>query len=79
MFSCRVCAEKQKRIDDLKAQVEMLSKLVFVSSPSQDLSTSAREIDALLNGEHGPLEEMDEVSREANLVLSSIHDESGEF
>lgn len=47
MFSCKVCAEKDRRISDLNKQIEFLKRL---SQPGIALPILEREIDYAMDG-----------------------------
>lgn len=47
---CQLCKEKDKRIDDLQEQIQLLRPLVFPKNYSQTIA-EARELDSILGGE----------------------------
>lgn len=49
IFSCKVCAEKSERIQDLKAQIQFLQSQLG-SSPTAEQSMTNMEADAVLSG-----------------------------
>lgn len=73
---CPTCASKDAHIESLKREIETLHKLLF-PQPTQDVSVSDLEVDALLNGDNEPihLNKDDEVAREADRFLSGHHDD----
>lgn len=72
MFSCKVCAEKDNRITELKHQISMLEKLVFPPRPTQDITVAEIESDKLFEPESHPVSDDD---REAAALLTGSYDE----
>lgn len=50
LFSCSVCAEKDKRIEDLKNQITRMEALVFPQNSQDDIPVLEFEADAILSG-----------------------------
>lgn len=81
-FSCKVCAEKQARIDDLKAQIKFLQSQV-AAPPSLEAEANAMEADAVLSAlqhevviQEQPVidpKELDEARRERDRLLSGSY------
>jgi hypothetical protein len=81
MFSCRVCVEKEKRIDELKSQVEMLRSLVSPAVPSRSVPLVHVESDAILSARDEPVllnkdqtKELDRIESEATKILTGNYD-----
>jgi len=43
LFTCKVCAEKDERIEDLKNQIQFLRAML---APREDVSVSAQQLEA---------------------------------
>lgn len=73
MFDCKVCAEKEKRIDDLLAQVDTLKRMLF---PTPVSPSHLPVIDLDAGGESSKetpppeIEDWLESQREADRILS---------
>lgn len=70
----------QERINDLKAQIEDLKKLVFI--PKYEPTHNDHEVDAVISGSDKPPEiseeeqsKLLEINREADLLVSGNYDE----
>jgi len=55
MFKCKVCSEKDKRIDDLQSQIAMLRAMVTPPSTARDIPILQVEADAVLSGKQDPI------------------------
>lgn len=74
-FSCKVCAEKDKRIEELHAQVKFLKSMLSSPSNPGDVTAYALEADGILSAQQHILDvEIPDseqfVSREADNELS---------
>jgi hypothetical protein len=68
MFDCKVCNEKDKRIDDLLSQVSLLQRLVFPTPVSNTLPTI--DLDAVGEESQPSPTEYEEIQAEADRILS---------
>jgi hypothetical protein len=82
MFKCKVCAEKDQRIADLKAHITQLSQLVTPSNSSDEIPIRSLEADAILSGQQHvihvdeaevPKDETDAVIAERDRILSATY------
>lgn len=73
-FKCKVCDEKDKRIQDLKVEIQFLQKVVSGYTLPAHSNDVAREADAILSGTQDQLEPSpitdDELLAERNRILS---------
>ena len=82
LFSCKVCAEKQARIEDLKSQIKFLQAQV-ATPQSIDAEVNTMEADAVLSAlqhevviQEQPVidpKELDEARRERDRLLSGSY------
>jgi hypothetical protein len=78
LFKCRVCEEKDRRIVDLKSQLDDLRRLVLPPNHSAGfIHPISVEADAILSGQQEPItlspeqeKEFDELQREADAILA---------
>jgi hypothetical protein len=82
MFKCKVCASKDERIADLKAQIALLTRLVVPSNDPEATPILNLEADAILTGhqhmisatdEEMPKDETDAVIAERDRLLSGAY------
>lgn len=80
MFKCKVCAEKDQRISDLKAQITHLQQLVTPTNSPDKIPALSLESDAILSGQQHvirideaevPKDEADAVIAERDRILSA--------
>lgn len=57
MFECKTCIEKEKRIVELKEQIDYLRSLVFPNNDPYKVTFAEREADAVLSAEMPTREE----------------------
>jgi hypothetical protein len=69
MFKCKVCAEKDQRIADLKAHITQLSSLVTPNNAPDEVPMRALEADAILSGQQHVIEIDDQEVPEDNTDL----------
>ncbi len=72
---CKVCAEKDRRIHDLKAQGEMLYRMANPSAITGNLPVVSVEANTVMDGSHDAsaseaAKEQEEIAAEANRLLS---------
>lgn len=73
-FSCKVCSEKDKRIDDLKGLLK-----IFTASTQADPEQTALEADALMSGHQEVIEitseseDAEEEALEADRIFSGTY------
>lgn len=85
MFKCKVCAEKDKRIEDLKTQVDSLLSMVSPKTSAHTIPLNQIEADAILTGRDEVIEvevdnldtrrqqELIEIEREAQRILAGTY------
>lgn len=73
-FKCKVCQEKDKRINDLLVEISYLRKLAGVEVPSTEGILASREADAILSASDSliPIDENTEVAN----ILTGMYDNS---
>ena len=85
MFKCKVCSEKDKRIQDLRDEIVNLRKLVFPANDPTHIPALSMELDSVLSGKEDmiPLnrvqsEEFERAIAERDALLSGNYDNSQE-
>ena len=83
MFSCKVCAEKEKRVSDLLSEIDFLRNLVRPSAPTDytKLPTVSLEADAIISVADHQIENLspeerlrqEEIASEASRVLNGTY------
>lgn len=76
---CKVCAEKDKRIADLRAEIESLRTLVFPAVAKKSVSLVDLERDKLLsaNSDFVPPTNFD-LEQEAAAIITGAYDQSNQ-
>lgn len=74
MLSCKCCLEKDKRIADLKTQLESQNALIkAVVAPAQHQLEVGREMQYALEGQGSPKEPLSEAEQQAIAMLTGSY------
>lgn len=74
---CKVCEERLHRIDELKTQIQMLTKLAFPSPTTKNLSVVDLERDRILSGSDEAIPvNLKSINDEAASILMGSYDHS---
>lgn len=69
-FHCKVCSEKQSRINDLKNEITYLREMVFSQNSEATAPSNVREADYILSGEQLPQVITEEQFNEQEALLN---------
>jgi len=73
MFKCKVCEEKDKRLNDLKDEVKYLRSLLRSPVDMRASATANLEANAILNGVSEQIEVPEEVLAERAALLDGTY------